>query len=321
VAVGWRALESNTIASANTAVGYEALGSNTTGLGDSDLGLSTAVGFQALANASGPNSSINDGFGYQALFNLTTGIVNTAIGAQALFALTTGSSNVAIGTAALDSLTTGDSNIALGNGAGSDLTTGNDNILIGFSGSILTADNVIAIGNVNPGATATDSCYIANIWNQAGGSQAVYVSSDGKLGLQVSSRRFKDEIRPMERASEIIYALKPVSFRYKKEFQPTHPLSFGLVAEDVAEVNPELVMLDKEGKPVSVRYDQVNAMLLNEFLKEHRKVEEQEATIIQLKQQMAAVVAQLKEQALRIQKVSVQVEMTGHAPELAAIKP
>src|SRR4029077_1137886 len=107
-----------------------------------------------------------------------------------------------------------------------------------------------------------------------GGSQAVYVNAAGKLGAQVSSRRFKDEIKPMDKASETILALNPVTFRYKKEIDSKRITQFGLVAEDVEKVNPDLVLHDKEGKPYTVRYDQVNAMLLNEFLKEHRKVEE-----------------------------------------------
>jgi len=123
-----------------------------------------------------------------------------------------------------------------------------------------------------------NSCYIGNIWQQPGGSQAVYVNASGKLGAQVSSQRFKDEIKLMEEDSEVIYRLKAVSFRYKPEIEPTRSLGFGLIAEDVEKINPHLVAYDKEGKPYTVRYDQVNAMLLNEFLKEHRKNEEQEKT-------------------------------------------
>ena len=139
----------------------------------------------------------------------------------------------------------------------------------------------------------SDSCYIGNIWSQPGGSQAVYVDASGKLGAMVSSRRFKDEIKPMEKASEVIYQLKPVSFRYKPEIEPARPLGFGLIAEDVEKVNPDLVFPDKEGKPYSVRYEQVNAMLLNEFLKEHRKVEEQDCKVreqdARLEKQEAAI--------------------------------
>ena len=173
----------------------------------------------------------------------------------------------------------------------------------------------------------SDSCYIGNIWNQSGGSQAVCVNSEGKLGARVSSRRFKDEIKAMERVSEIIYGLKPVSFRYKPEIEPTRPLGFGLIAEEVEKISSDLVTRDSNGQANAVRYDAVNAMLLNEFLKEHRKVEQQEATITNLKSAMAqqrkdfeaaivqqqktteALVARLNEQEARIQKVSAQVEM------------
>ena len=169
------------------------------------------------------------------------------------------------------------------------------------------ADDVICIGA--PGANVSDSCYIGNIWQQPGGSQAVYVNSQGKLGAQVSSRRFKDEIKPMKQASEVIYSLKPVSFRYKQEIEPTRPPSFGLIAEDVEKINPDLVIRDKKGKPYSVRYDQVNAMLLNEFLKEHRKVQKQEATIARLNKTIDTVLARLDKQDSKIQGVSDQVKI------------
>ena len=190
----------------------------------------------------------------------TGGTANVANGFQALYS-NTDSFNTAIGWEALRDKTTGLGNTALGFQAGI---------------AVSTADNVIAIGTA--GVNVSASCYIGNIWNQPGGSQAVYVDASGKLGAMVSSRRFKDEIKPMEQASEVIYQLKPVSFRYKPEIEPARPLGFGLIAEDVEKVNPALVLPDKEGKPYSVRYDQVNAMLLNEFLKEHRKNEEQQET-------------------------------------------
>ena len=147
----------------------------------------------------------------------------------------------------------------------------------------------------------SNSCYIANIWGQSGGSQAVFVNSDGKLGAQVSSRRFKEEIKPIEQASEVIYRLTPVSFRYKREIEPARPLAFGLIAEDVEKINPALVVRDREGKPYSVRYDQMNAMLLNEFLKEHkafveqqRKLEQQGATIALQQKQIEELTAGLQ---------------------------
>jgi predicted ribosome quality control (RQC) complex YloA/Tae2 family protein len=163
-----------------------------------------------------------------------------------------------------------------------------------------------------------DSCYIGNIFGATSSSGiGVLVNSNGRLGTMTSSRRFKDAIKPMDKASEALLELKPVTFRYKKEIDPKGTSQFGLVAEEVEKVNPDLVVRDKEGKPYSVRYDQVNAMLLNEFLKEHHKVKEQEATIAQLEKDFQATVAQLTqrldEQAAQIQKVSAQLELNKPA--------
>jgi septal ring factor EnvC (AmiA/AmiB activator) len=178
----------------------------------------------------------------------------------------------------------------------------------------------------------SDSCYIGNIFGAASpGGMAVFVNSDGKLGTTVSSRRFKDDIKPMDTASEALLGFKPVTFRYKQEFDPTGAAQFGLVAEEVEKVKPDLVVHDKDGKPYSVRYDQVNAMLLNEFLKEHkafveeqckveqqdRKIQEQEATIVELRKEMETVVAHLKEHDSEIQKVSAQIELNKSATTVA----
>jgi len=172
-----------------------------------------------------------------------------------------------------------------------------------------------------------DSCYIANIWQQPGGSQAVYVNGAGKLGVQVSSRRFKDEIKPMEKASEVIYGLKPVSFRYKADIEPTRPLCFGLIAEEVEKLNPNLIVRGSDGQVNSVRYDAVNAMLLNEFLKEHKTVEEQRASIANLKSTVARQQERFARQEQQIaaltsglQKVSAQVEMIKATPRMIANK-
>jgi hypothetical protein len=310
VAVGAEALRSNTIAGANTAVGYQALGSNTTGVKNSDLGASTAVGFQALANATGPGAGLNDAFGYQALFNLAGGFNNVAIGNRALSGITTASNNVALGTEAGEAITTGGGNICIGAFAG---------------GAINTASDVIAIGT--QGANVDNSCYIGNIIGQPVNPAGVpvLVDFDGKLGTILSSRRFKKDIQPMDKASEAILWLKPVRFHYKSD--TTNTPQFGLLAEDVEAVNPDLVVRDKEGKVNTVRYEAINAMLLNEFLKEHQRVEEQQATIAQLKKdfqtastqqqnEIQLLSAQLKEQAALIQKVSAQVEMSKEAPRL-----
>jgi hypothetical protein len=298
-ALGLGALESNTTADNNTALGINTLLFNTTGFQN------TACGGNALEdNTIGGD---NTATGFDALFNDTTGSDNTADGDEALFSNTTGVSNTAIGEGALADCTTGGGNVALGAGAG---------------GNVTTAHNVICIGEGVAGENTKDStCFIGNIFEgTTSGGIGVFVNFNGKLGTVPSSRRFKDGIKPMENASEILFALKPVSFRYKKEIDSQRIPQFGLVAEEVEKVNPDLVVRDKEGKPYSVRYDQVNAMLLNEFLKEHRKVQEQEATIAQLKKDFRATVAQLAtrldEQASQIQKVSAQLESSKPAPQV-----
>jgi hypothetical protein len=284
--MGNAALVLNTTGDQNTANGAFALSSNSTG------GSNTAHGVVALS--SNTTGASNTATGVQALLHNTIGNNNTANGLNALLSNTSGIANTAMGNQTLQSNTTGDLNTALGNGAGN---------------SVTTADHVIAIGT--EGANVSDSCYIGNIWNQPGGSQAVYVNSEGKLGAQVSSRRFKDEIKPMEQTSEVIYGLKPVSFRYKPEIEPTRPVGFGLIAEDVERISRDLVTRDGDGKVNSVRHDAVNAMLLNEFLKEHRKVEEQGATIAQQRKDFQAALARQQKQiealTAGLQKVSAQL--------------
>jgi hypothetical protein len=219
-----------------------------------------------------------------------------------------GDNNTADGFQALGDNTTGSFNIALGNNAGR---------------GVSTADDVICIGSA--GADVSHSCYIGNIFNQPSPSGlAVFVNSDNKLGTIMSARRFKEDIKPMDKASEAILALQPVAFRYKKDFDSTATAQFGLVAEDVAKVNPDLVVRDKEGKPYSVRYDQVNAMLLNEFLKEHRNNEQQGATIAQLKQEFAEQRTQIEVLTAGLQKVSAQLAAAspsggGPAPQTVCL--
>jgi hypothetical protein len=197
-------------------------------------------------------------------------------------------------------------------------TTGSNNIALGVqAGSgVSTANNVIAIGIA--GADVSGSCYIGNIFGNATGGAPVTVTSEGQVGTGTSSRRFKEDIKPMDSASEALYALKPVTFRYKEAIDPVGASQFGLVAEDVEKVNPDLVVHDKEGKPYTVHYDQVNAMLLNEFLKEHRKVEEQEATITQLAKDFESKLAEQQEQiealTLGLQRVTAQLEVSKPAP-------
>jgi trimeric autotransporter adhesin len=306
----------------NTATGAGALLSNTTG------GQNTANGaFALLSNVSG---SSNTAIGQAALDVNINGNSNTAIGASAL-SNSTSSFNTAIGNLALVSTTTGVGNIGLGFMAGASHTTGNGNIDIGNLG-VLGESNTIRIGV--PGAAI--NCYIAGIFGAtAFNSAAVFVGSDGKLGTITSSARFKEGIRSMEQASEALFALKPVTFRYKKDIDPDGTSQFGLVAEDVEQVNPDLVIRDAQGRPQTVRYEQINAMLLNEFLKEHRKVEELRstvatklATIADLKSTVAQqqkglelLTARLNEQAAQIQKVSAQLEVSKPAPQVVVNKP
>jgi len=280
----------------NTATGVGALHNNTTG------SYNTATGYNALFNNTTGNVNVADGS--FALTNNTTGIANIAIGDSALFSNTTATANIAIGSGALTNNSTGNGNTAVGHNAGGNLTTGNNNIDIGFNVNCdPNEDNTIRIGN---GQSAT---FIAGISGATVASGVtVVVGTDGHLGTMVSSRHFKDAIRPMDKVSEAILGLKPVSFRYKPNLDPDGIPQFGLVAEDVAKVNPNLVARDANGKPYTVRYEAVNAMLLNEFLKAHRKIEDQQKHI-------DALEAELKEQKALIQKVNDKVEMNNVAEE------
>ena len=305
---GFSALKANKTGDRNTANGALALFTNVT------ASENTATGYAALFFNRG---SLNTANGVGALYNNATGTNNTANGQRALHDNLNGSSNMANGGGALSSNTMGDNNTADGFQALANNTTGSSNIGLGrdAGSGVTTADDVICIGAA--GADVSHSCYIGNIFNQSSPSGlAVFVNSDNKLGTIMSSRRFKEDIKPMDKASEAILALQPVTFRYKKDFDPTGIAQFGLVAEDVAKVNPDLVVRDKEGKPYSVRYDQVNAMLLNEFLKEHRNNEQQVATIAQLKQEFAEQRTQIEALTAGLQKVSAQLEASKSAPQV-----
>src|SRR6266480_4720423 len=304
-AIGAGALLLNT-ANENTAIGAGALLNNTTGAAN------TANGNGALA--SNTTGNFNAAIGASALLNNTIGGRNTAIGRSALSLNTTGSFNTANGYQALFNNTTGNFNSALGQGAGSRLTTGDSNIDIGafgFPGESAT----IRIGE---GQTKTfiDGIRGATVV----GGVPVVIDGSGQLGTIVSSKRFKKEIQPMEKASEAILALKPVTFLYKSD--ATNTPQFGLIAEEVAEVNPDLVVRDENGDIYTVRYDAVNAMLLNEFFKEHRKVQEQDATIVQVKSTAAKQEARIARQQKQIealtvglQKVNEQLEVGNPAPQ------
>jgi len=257
----------------------------------------------------GGYSGQNTATGDYALFNLTTGTRNTAVGFQALNTNTTGGKNTAIGFFALQDNTTGKNNIALGYSAGT-FTTGDNNIHIGNVGA--QESDTIRIGTAagrNPREFQSNA-YIAGISGVTiAAGVPVMIDADGHLGSTTSSERFKDEIKPMDKASEAILALEPVTFHYKKDLDPDGVTQFGLVAEQVEKVRPDLVARDKEGRPYTVRYESVNAMLLNEFLKEHRKVEELEANAASQQKQIDALTAGQ-------QKVSAQLEASKPAPQI-----
>ena len=327
-AVGCNAMSSLDTGVGNTGVGWFAL------FGDSTGNYNTAIGVGALDLN---NADFNTATGAAALLLNTTGTQNTAVGTDALALNDSGSANTATGYFALENNTTGGDNTAIGFDALGNNTTGGGNTAIGHQAglSVTTANNVICIGSIGA-ANVDNSCFIGNIRGTTTSNfdaLPVLIDSAGQLGTQGSSRRFKREIKTMGNASEAILSLKPVSFHYKSDAKNIP--QFGLIAEEVAKVNPALVVLDKDGKPYSVRYDAVNAMLLNEFLKAHktvegqnrelenqeRKIQEQEATIAELKclvakqeKGMETLAAQLKEQAAQIQKVSAQIEISRPAP-------
>ena len=244
----------------------------------------TAVGWSSLK--SNTEGSRNTAIGTGTLFFNTTGINNTANGKSALENNTTGSANNAFGLAALFNNVSGDTNTAIGHQAGLHIT-GSNNVCIGA--------NIFGVAGEN------NTTRIRNIYPSMASARAVYVNSDHKLGTLMSSRRFKDEIKPMDKASETILALKPVTFRYKREIEPNGAIMFGLIAEEVEKVAPELVTRNDKGEVETVRYDAVNAMLLNEFLKEHHKVE-------QMQKQIEALTA-------AVQKVSAQLELSKSVPQ------
>jgi Chaperone of endosialidase len=324
-AAGQTALLSLTTGTFNTAIGWKSLTGVTTGVANTGLGAgtlvadtgsyNTATGAAALQlNSTGFSNTAN---GALALFTNTTGFSNTAVGANALQDNTSslntavgyaalsnntsgGPGNVAIGATALLNNTTGHANTALGHAAGSNATTGDGNVYIGAGMDGVAGEN--------------NHTYIRNVHDTISSNRQVYINPDGRIGTLSSSRRYKEEIKPMDKTSEVLYRLKPVTFRYKKEIDRAQALSFGLIAEEAAGISPALVTRDKDGKPETVRYEAVNAMLLNEFLKEHKKVEQLEGTV-------ASLAATVKEQVAQIQKVSAQLEMSKPAAKVVLNNP
>jgi hypothetical protein len=334
---------------ANLAEGYLALQSLTTGIYNTGIGtysllsltdasLDTAVGAGALFS---DNGGTNTAVGAGALFSNTTGGDNNAVGAFALFSNATaffnnahghsallnnvdGGENNAFGDLAMESNTSGDANTAIGDDALRFNVDGSGNVAVGDeagTGLGASVNNCIAINvpGAGPFAVLDNTCFIGSIFDQpvsdVGTQEAVFVDQFNVVGITASSRRFKHDIQPMDKSSEAILALKPVTFKYNSDINGR--TQYGLVAEDVAQVNPDLVVQHKDGEISTVRYEQVNAMLLNEFLKEHKKVQSLETTVAQQQKGMEVLTAQLKEQAAQIQKVSAQLEVNKPATKVA----
>ena len=312
-AVGAGALLNNNIAAFNNAVGAFALFNN-----DSDA---TGV------------AEFNNAFGRNALLNNIDGNENDSFGDDSMESNTTGSQNTAMGDDALDGNTTGNGNVAVGKEAGNSITDGNDNVCIGHNAGIgiVNASRNIAIGvqEAGPFADFDDTCFIGSIFGEIvsdpGSQTAVFVDQFNVVGIFNSSQKYKHDIEPMDKASETLYQLKPVTFKFNSDWKGT--TQYGLIAEDVAKVDPQLVSR-KDGEIVTVHYEQINNMLLNEFLKEHKKVEEQQANIAELRSTVAqqqkgmeVLTAQIKEQAAQIQKVSARVEVDKPAAKVVLKNP
>ena len=303
----------------NTAVGGGALFLNTTGSEN------TAIGANALVH--NDSGSDNNAFGTNALFGNVEGTFNNAHGRSAL-TMNTASENNAFGDLAMENNTSGSSNTAIGDDALRNNVDGSGNVAVGDeagTGLDPSVNNCIAIGAPGDGPFVSfdETCFIGHIFGEAvsdpGTQVPVYVDQFNNVGIaNTSSRRFKHDIQPMDKASETLYGLKPVTFKLNSDWKRTK--QYGLIAEEVAEVDPQLVVRDKNGEVTAVHYEQISNMLLNEFLKEHKKVEKLTATVAQQQKGMEVSTAQLKEQAAQIQKVSAQVEVNKTAPRTVARK-
>jgi Chaperone of endosialidase len=331
---GNNALLSLTTGTFNTAIGFDSLlltsdTSFNTGVGAGTLLLNTgtqnsAVGAGALlSNSSG---SDNNAVGAFALFNNTTAFFNNAHGRECLFSNVDGSQNNAMGDLAMEANVSGNFNTAMGDDALDACVDGNSNVAIGDEAgtAVVHGSNIITIGagvtgGGGPFEDISNTCFIGAIFNQpvsdAGTAQDVFVDQFNVLGFNPSTRRVKHDIQPMDKASEVLFALKPVTFKYNSDKKGK--TQYGLIAEDVAGVAPDLVFRDNNGDVATVRFEQIGAMLLNEFLKEHKKVQNLEATVAQQQKGMEVLTAQLKEQAAQIQKVSAQLEMAKPATKVA----
>jgi hypothetical protein len=329
-AEGQAALLSRTTGGFNTAVGFVSLRADTTGSFNTAIGAgtllannadeNTATGVGALLSTT--TGSFNTATGAFALFHNTEGTFNCAFGWQAMLSNINGGSNTAIGNSTLQNNLTGFSNTAIGGGALSGNITGSSNTALGvLAGASQTtgSGNVYIGGSISGLAGESNTTRIRNIGSTpiVGGIAVVVESTGGeggqRLGFLSSSRRYKEDIQPMDKTSETLLTLKPVTFQAKGD--STHLRHYGLIAEDVAKVDPHLVVYNSEGRPETLRFDSINAMLLNEFLKEHRTVQEQGATIAELRNEIASLASTVKQQAAQIQKVSAQLEMSRIAPE------
>ena len=326
-ATGFEALFSNTGGTLNTADGVGALAENTTGNDNTATGvdalLNNTTGFENTATGvfalEENNAGDNTATGFQALRFNTTGSNNTATGFDALANNRTGHDNMAEGFQALLH-STGSNNIGLGSNAGANLTTGSNNIDIGAN----VPGNAGEANTIRIGKSGTQQkTFVAGIYGKTVASGVgVIINSNGQLGTMQSSARFKDDIKPMDEASEVLLKLKPVTFHYKEELDPEKIPQFGLIAEEVEKVNPAPVARDEDGKVATVRYEAVNAMLLNEFLKEHPKVQKLEWTVAKQESDFKATLAQQQKQiealTATVRKVSERVELRAPTPQIAA---
>ncbi|HEY7000326.1 MAG TPA: tail fiber domain-containing protein [Candidatus Udaeobacter sp.] len=321
-ACGAAALDVNS-ADQNTAVGAAALLLNQIGSDNNAVGVSALLNNDSSGNGS---ANFNNAFGRNALLSNVDGDENDSFGDDSMEENTTGSQNTAMGDDSLDANTTGNGNVAVGKEAGNSIVDGNDNVVLGHNAGIgiVHASRNVAIGSqeAGPFADFDDTCFIGSIFGEIvsdpGSQTAVFVDQFNVVGIFNSSQKYKHDIQPMDKASETLYQLKPVTFKFNSDWKGT--TQYGLIAEDVAKVDPQLVSR-KDGDIVTVHYEQINNMLLNEFLKEHKKVQDLETTVAQQQKGMEILTAQLKEQTAQIQKVSAQLQVSKPAPQVVATKP
>jgi hypothetical protein len=301
-AFGYAALHANTLGTQNQGFGYEALFANTTGNGNAAFG--TGALYQNTTGGTSTTTGGNSAFGNFALLANTTAGGNSAFGFSALTANTIGANNVAVGSAALASLASGSGNVAIGTGAGGNLNAAESNdIYIGSSG-IAGESNAIRIGFIG---TIT-SAYIAGISGKTSANGVdVLVNGAGQLGTVKSSLRYKHQVADMGAESDVLMKLRPVAFYYKPELDDTQTRQYGLVAEEVAKVAPELVVFGEDGTPETVRYHFVNAMLLNEVQRQRQRIEEQQKTNEEQSNTITQQHAEIQDLSARMAKLETRL--------------